>query len=537
MPERTGEDRHQSPDSRLASALEPTVEAALRRSVQDKPRAWAEAIFPILMPAIRMAVTTALRDMVQTLNQLLEYSLSLRSWRWRVEAWRTGKPFVQVLLLRTLVYRVEQVLLVNRNDGLLLASVSAPGITTKDADLVSGMLTAIQEFIQDSFEIEKNAAIRELHIGDFSLLVERSQEAILAAAVRGNAPVELRGVLQAALDLIHEEFGAELRGSRGNSQAFEPECRQILEGCLQSQYQTPEKTSYWKLWLCAASLALGLAFWGGLRIEQGRRWNRGLAALRAVPGITITQSSRHGGIYVLEGLRDPFAGAPEEVLARQGIDMRRVSLRLQPFLSLDPKLLVERARVAIQAPKSVSVSLDQDVLKLEGTASHTWILQARSNGQKLALAGIREVRTDGLKDNDLETLRAQIEMVAILFPLGSSTIPLEQDQLISAVGARVRQWAAGASAIGRSPRLEVIGRADRSGGEENNVALSQRRAQHVAEVLVAAGVAPDLLMSVGRGSATPPEQATHEEAAAETLQRSVVFRLILEPGAHGGEGR
>src|SRR5215831_14543780 len=139
------------PDSRFADALRPLVESALKRSVRDEPEFWAQTILPILAPAVRIAVASAIRDMVQTLNQLLENSLSARSWRWRAEAWRTGKSFAEIVMLRTLLYRVEQVLLVDRNSGLLLASVSAPGISTKDSDLVSSMLTAIQAFIHDSF--------------------------------------------------------------------------------------------------------------------------------------------------------------------------------------------------------------------------------------------------------------------------------------------------------------------------------------------------------------------------------------------------
>src|SRR5215469_15908379 len=143
MATRTREERKSlGPDERFADILRPLVENALRRSVRDEPQFWARAISPILGPAIRLAVASALRDMVQTFNRLLENSFSLRSWRWRVEAWRTGKPLAEIVLLRTLVFRVEEVLLVDRNSGLLLASVAAPGMSTENSDLVSAMLTA-----------------------------------------------------------------------------------------------------------------------------------------------------------------------------------------------------------------------------------------------------------------------------------------------------------------------------------------------------------------------------------------------------------
>jgi len=53
-----------TPDSRFADALRPLVESSLKRSVRDEPEFWAQTIFPILALAIRMAVASAIRDMV-----------------------------------------------------------------------------------------------------------------------------------------------------------------------------------------------------------------------------------------------------------------------------------------------------------------------------------------------------------------------------------------------------------------------------------------------------------------------------------------
>jgi OOP family OmpA-OmpF porin len=456
--------------------------------------------------------------MVQTINQLLENSLSVRSWRWRVEAWHTGQPFAEVVLLRTLVYRVEQVLLVDRNSGLLLASVSAPGISTKDSDLVSAMLTAIQEFVHDSFHLEQDDSIRQIHTGEFSLWVETGPFGALAAAVRGNAPIEFRQVLRAAVDLIHEEMATELRDFRGDSAAFEQRSRPILEGCLQPRFQEPERRSFWRVWVCAAAVGAALAAWAGLKIHDVGQWNAALAALRSTPGITITDSTREHGKHVLHGLRDPFAVPAESVLTNNGISQSDVLLRLQPFISLDPRLLIRRARAAIDAPDSVSVSLDRGVLRLGGAASHEWMISARNSGQKLALAGIDEIRTDGVEDRDLEVLRSEIEAVSIPFHIGSSLIGADQARLIDGVIPKLRQWIAGAFAIGRVPEVKVAGHADRRGAETANAALSDRRARHVMELLVAAGIPSESLTTLG---------------SDQYDDRNVVFRLSSGPDAGG----
>jgi len=79
--------------------------------------------------------------LTDTINRAIEHSFSPQGIRWRIESWRTGVPFAQIVMRHALVYRVEQVLLVHAETGLLLAHV--PDGALGDADLVSSMLTAI----------------------------------------------------------------------------------------------------------------------------------------------------------------------------------------------------------------------------------------------------------------------------------------------------------------------------------------------------------------------------------------------------------
>src|SRR5215470_1442498 len=115
-------------DPHLNRALSPAVERAINNSVRRNAKPLADALFPVMGPAIRKAISHALAAMVQSLNQALEQSLSWRAIRWRIDAWRTGKPFSEIVLLHTLLYRVEQVFLIHRQTGLLLLHVTAPSV-------------------------------------------------------------------------------------------------------------------------------------------------------------------------------------------------------------------------------------------------------------------------------------------------------------------------------------------------------------------------------------------------------------------------
>ena len=85
----------------------------------------ADAIFPVIGPAIRKSIAASISEFAETLNQIVETSVSFRAIQWRVEALITGKSFSEILLARSLLYSVEQVFLIHRKSGLLLLHVAA----------------------------------------------------------------------------------------------------------------------------------------------------------------------------------------------------------------------------------------------------------------------------------------------------------------------------------------------------------------------------------------------------------------------------
>src|SRR5205809_1506179 len=70
-------------DDELTDAMAPTVAAALDRSIRKDPQPLADALFPVMGPAIRKAISAALSGMIESFNQSLAYSLSIRGLRWR----------------------------------------------------------------------------------------------------------------------------------------------------------------------------------------------------------------------------------------------------------------------------------------------------------------------------------------------------------------------------------------------------------------------------------------------------------------------
>jgi len=268
-------------DKAVAKALEPDIEEGLRTSIKKDPKALADTLYPIMGPSIRKAISSAILGMVQSFNQVLERSFSIEGLKWRFEALSTKKSFAEVVLLNALVYQVEQVLLIHRETGLVLQHIVAKDLTTQDPDLVSGMLTAILDFVQDSFDVDNDESLDTLRVGgDRSVWIEQGPRAILAAVIRGTPPLDVRSIFREAIDGIHIQHSSDLLSFEGDVSPFET-TRDQLESCL--KYQAMEKKSKASpmllLILCGIIAVLGT--WIFFTIQGHQRWTHFMEKLRS----------------------------------------------------------------------------------------------------------------------------------------------------------------------------------------------------------------------------------------------------------------
>ena len=360
-----------SKDPKFARVLAPTIEKALFESVRANPEGLADALFPVLVPTIRRVVLSLLERTFENFNRVLDISVSPRSFVWRLESWRTGRPFAEIVLYHTVKYRVEQVLLIHRETGLLLAQV---GLNNSEADLVSAMLTAIQDFARDSFQMG-DATIRTFKIGDLTVLIETSPYATTAAAVRGSAPIELSDHLAVALETVQLRFANDLSDFVGDTSLFEA-TKPILETCLTTVYleqpapKRKPKPNPLVLPLLGLVGLVGLVWWAW-SAYQTNRWHEALQAMRLEPGFLIIEDNPQR----LVGLRDPLARDPQMVLETLGY--ANVPQVWGQYQSLEPQLILERARVALEPDKSTAVELRGSSIVLSGQATAAWVKRAK----------------------------------------------------------------------------------------------------------------------------------------------------------------
>jgi len=449
----------------LRESLEPVFEKAFQNSVRKHPKELADAVYPVIARAIRQSISASIREFAENLNQIVEKSASLRAIRWRIEARVTGKSFSEILLARSLLYSVEQVFLIHRSSGLLLQEVAARDSILKDADMISGMLTAIQDFYSDSF-VQGGDTLENFSSGRHKLWIQYGPKALVVGAVSGTAPAELKDVFRNAIEKIHTVLYAQLDSfKQGDVTVFEP-ARPILEACLLGQAAPDRKKSAPLLWAAVAALSIAaIAFFGYHFWSSGReqaRWDSYFAQLKRQPGIVVTAIEKQGNGWMVSGLKDPKAHDPVALLREDGMDPAKVRYRLEPFLSLD-----------------------------------------------IAFAA----------DRELESAKAQVEKQLVRFDSGSSRLPIGEarqvEELAATIGALFRM----------QPGMHIVvtGRADDVGTEAVNEKLSRDRTASVIEALVAQGLPAERLESLSLSNAYPLRVG--ESDWDKAANRSVSFRV------------
>lgn len=157
-------------DDSISTALVPSIEEAIRVSAKRDPKRLANALFPVMGPAIRESVAETFAVMMQQMNQLMENSFSARAIKWRIDAFRTNRSFAEVMLTETFVYQVEQVFLIHRESSLLINHLTSANAIVKDPDMVSSMLTVVTDFVKDSFVVDRQQNVKSIKFGQLNLL-------------------------------------------------------------------------------------------------------------------------------------------------------------------------------------------------------------------------------------------------------------------------------------------------------------------------------------------------------------------------------
>ena len=514
-----------SRDKQIVKAMEPITEQAIEASIQRDPRVLVSLFVPVMLPAIRKAIGTMIKEMIETFSATLEHGMSFRGLRWRYEAFKTKKPFGEVALLHSLVYQVEQIFLIHRETGLvLLSEVSKDTVVVQDADMVSGMLSAIQDFVRDSFGATQDDSIENMQFGDRSIWIEQTQYLIFAAVVWGNAPTELRKVLKETLNTIHFEHLDNIRNFDGNTAPFESAKHHLL-ACMKSQHKERERHPV-IFWTVISLLCILIGWWSFFTIRDHIRWTNYLEKLQNEPGIVVAETEKRSGKHYVYGLRDSLASDPENMLYDAKIDPEKVRFKWELYHSSHPEFMVRRIKKILNPPDTIKFEYKDGTLWVEGVAPRQWIIDSKKMVE--AIPGVVRYKNEKvvvLEQKQIEALKEQIEKTFFFFDAISTKVKVGQEKALAQLANEIMELVRLTRIFNKTIRIDIIGHTDSVGTEERNSLISQKRADEVFSLLTAYGAEPELFTKKGVASKEPiKEEKTEKDREAN---RCVNLKVVI----------
>ena len=194
-------------EAEYAAAVAPAIGPAIRQQIRNARQDIIDALYPVIGQIVGKAISEELRELTRKIDGQLRSQLNLRSRMQLLGGRLRGVPDAEQLLRSALPYTVQHIFLIHRESGLLLRHLAISKEETEDADLISGMLTAIQDFMRDSFG-EEDSELEEVTHGDQRILLEGGQYAYVAVVLEGVEPPGYAGFMRhtvSEINVQHED--------------------------------------------------------------------------------------------------------------------------------------------------------------------------------------------------------------------------------------------------------------------------------------------------------------------------------------------
>tara|TARA_B110000438_G_scaffold299920_1_gene351064 strand:+ start:1337 stop:3094 length:1758 start_codon:yes stop_codon:yes gene_type:complete len=529
-------DRQQK-DNSVDKVLQPFVEDSVQISVAHNSEQMVISLYPIVGSLVRKSVAAFLSDFMERTNQLIENSLTIKGLTWRFKARQGGVSYSQYAASQTFIYRVEHVFLIHRETGLLLNTVALDNESKSDADIVSAMLTAINDFVGDSFLTNDDRLKEQLQsvtTENFTLLIKPGPSALVVAAVSGNPPQSISNQLQITVENIHSLYLEELNNFDGDNQQFN-KTDSLLRDCLLSEQKTAPSSKKKTPWFAWAIVCLIMLYAGyqGLNWLKTSQLHEKIMQLDAQPGVIIKQLNIDDiNTITLDVLRDPDAIKISDWLNANAINSVNVKLIERNYYSLDAPILHQRVdRINANYP-NINFTWQNNMLVLAGTLS---ISETEQLLNALGLAGFTVgnnldtaqlqltssnavAQSKQIKQQVFNDIIGRIASLQLNFPVAAQTVTPEMRLTLQKIYQYIEQLTPLAESLNINFGLLILGSSDNTGSSSTNRIISLQRANNAADVLQEHGIDKAQMFVTGLGKIDINE--------ISTKARTVMFNII-----------
>lgn len=252
----------------IADILSPVMGLAIKKQVSESKNDIIDALYPVIGETIKKSISENLKEFYTNINTKIENALKRGLLKKRIQSRISGVNTSEIILKDSFPCYIKEVFLIHESTGIMISHVSASEEDqSSDADLISGMLTAIKDFVSESFKSGgQKEQLYEIQYGDSKIIIERGRYSYFAVVISGLENSIFHDELDNLSTELHKKYHKHLREFDGDINKFiriDNQIRNFIYKINNSdEVELDEKPSPFLAYIFGASLILLLLFIG-----------------------------------------------------------------------------------------------------------------------------------------------------------------------------------------------------------------------------------------------------------------------------------
>ena len=181
----------------IPQTLGPTITATLKEEIKNHKDEVVDALYPVLGKMVKKYVAQEMKLLSEKIDNRLGF---LKRWKIKIRSFFTGEKENQLLMNELSSAKIEQVLLIEKDSGILKASYTKS--KTIDEEMISGMFTAIKSFVEDAFD-QRGQELELIEYENYQIHLQSFATHYIAVVISGNYSLSSKNKLQ---DLIFDFY-------------------------------------------------------------------------------------------------------------------------------------------------------------------------------------------------------------------------------------------------------------------------------------------------------------------------------------------
>jgi outer membrane protein OmpA-like peptidoglycan-associated protein len=519
--------------NKLSKSLQAVISPAISKEIENNKDKMIDALYPIMGGMISKYVTQSIKELMESINHKIEDGLSINRYKRKIKSKLTGVSEVELLLEESSDAKIESILVIHKETGLLIAQAHRDK-ELDDAMMIASMASAIKDFVNDWIQNQNEEHLSEVQIlsyGNATLYIESAGSVYMIAFMDAEPDFEQRkeinlffgDILQRYSTLFHNFDGD---NSDSDIPPLESELYSFLE-CAKDTVLKPKENSNLSKYILYMLLVLGVGYGVDSIYDRYKIYNIEQEIREKVSTqvrlLKLSDSSvevygyiddiskyyqiekilhKHKYSKIFDYLKLPSSYTDVKIKGLSDELKRVVTHYDREFFDIN------RTLKQVQS-KNVELKLELKGLKDE-------LIEAQKSKERLEyIAHLKRYILDDLKNVFVDNPYYHIDDGSLDFHIQNLFLPAQTKANPKKLSLVAKDYTKYITTIlsddirrGAISHIIIEGYTDSSGNAERNMLLSSKRAENIKNYLMGLDVSRELnivdkFISIGKGATNP----------------------------------